>query len=89
MANIHSLGPDAVFLNASGTITMENTLASTPVLDPSLTAIAVRDGVIVGLGSDDAITQMSPDAAHQVQRTEKGSKALLASIRKTANTTGH
>lgn len=58
MANIQSLGPDAVFVNAGGTITM----ASTPELDHSLTAIAVRDGVIVGLGSDDAITQMAPNA---------------------------
>ena len=37
--------------------------ASAPVLDRSLTAIAVRDGVIVGLGSDDAITRTAPGAA--------------------------
>ena len=33
-----------------------------PVLDRNLTAIAVREGVIVGLGSDEAITRNSHDA---------------------------
>ena len=37
-------------------------MAGAPVLDRGLTAIAVRDGVIVGIGSDEAITQMAPDA---------------------------
>ena len=54
------MGPDAIFLNAGGMITIAGDAA--PVLDRNLTAIAVREGVIVGLGSDEAITRNLHDA---------------------------
>ena len=60
MASFKSLEPDAIFLNAGGMITMAGD--ATPALYRNLTAIAVREGVIVGLGSDEAIIRNSPDA---------------------------
>ena len=41
------------------------------------------------LVTSDTSIRFVPHTAHQVQRTKHGSKALLASIRKTANTTKH
>ncbi len=46
-----SLGPDTVFVNGAGAITM----AGTPTLERDLTAIAVKDGRIIALGTDAAI----------------------------------
>src|SRR5713101_8120178 len=54
-----SLGPDAVFLNASGMITMEEG----PVrLDRELTALAVNAGQIIVMGPDAALTQRAEGA---------------------------
>jgi predicted amidohydrolase YtcJ len=58
MARVQSLGPDLVFVNARGLITMEGA----PTLDRMLTAIAVREGRIVALGPDSSIAQMAGDA---------------------------
>src|SRR5688572_21111423 len=48
---LRSLEPDRLFHNAGGAITM----AGNPELDPSITAIAVKDGAIVALGSDNEL----------------------------------
>lgn len=54
-----SLSPDAVFRNASGMITMEEG----PVrLDRELTALAVKDGRIIVMGSDALLTQRAEGA---------------------------
>ena len=58
MARIQSLGPDIAYVNASGMITMEGQLQ----LERGLTAMAVHNGRIVGLGTDASIRQMSPGA---------------------------
>jgi predicted amidohydrolase YtcJ len=48
------LGPDEIFVNAAGAITMQGR----PTLDRELTAIAVRDGKLLALGSDESIRAM-------------------------------
>lgn len=58
MLKVQSLGPDIVFVNAAGLITMDGA----PVLDRGLTAMAVRDGRIVALGLDAAITNVADGA---------------------------
>ena len=58
MTSTKGLGPDAVFVNAAGIITMEGQAA----MDRSLSALAVRDGRIIALGSDDAVQQMADGA---------------------------
>ena len=55
MASIQSLEPEVVFLNAGGMFTMEGRTE----LDRRLTAMAVRDGRIVALGTDDSVTQIA------------------------------
>ncbi|HEY7494832.1 MAG TPA: amidohydrolase [Candidatus Tectomicrobia bacterium] len=54
-----SLGPDTVFRNASGMITMEDPVR----LDRELTALAVQDGRIIALGPDAALSRMAQGAA--------------------------
>ena len=49
------IGPDAVFVNAAGMITMQGA----PTFETGLTALAVRDGNIVATGSDQAILSMA------------------------------
>ena len=58
MAATQGLGPDIVFVNAAGTITMEGL----PGLERGLTAMAVRDGRILTLGSDASIRAMADGA---------------------------
>ena len=58
MARIQSLDPDISYVNAGGMITMEGE----PRLERGLTAMAVRNGRIVGLGNDASIREMSPGA---------------------------
>jgi predicted amidohydrolase YtcJ len=53
-AQTTSLGPDEIFVNAAGAITMRGR----PTLDRELTAIAVRDGKLLALGSDESIRAM-------------------------------
>jgi predicted amidohydrolase YtcJ len=55
MLRAMSLSPDTVFLNASGIITMEDPVR----LDQELTALAVKDGRIIALGPDAALSQMA------------------------------
>ena len=58
MARIQSLDPDISYVNAGGMITMEGE----PRLERGLTAMAVRNSRIVGLGNDASIREMSPGA---------------------------
>ena len=58
MLRIQSLGPDTAYVNAGGMITMEGE----PRLEHGLTAMAVRNGRIVGLGADASMRQMAPGA---------------------------
>ncbi len=58
MSSTQGLGPDIVFVNAAGTITMEGL----PDLERGLTAMAVRDGRILTLGSDASIGAMADGA---------------------------
>jgi predicted amidohydrolase YtcJ len=58
MLQVLSLSPDAVFLNASGMITMADPIQ----LDWELTALAVKDGRIIAMGPDAEITRMAEDA---------------------------
>ena len=58
MASLQPLGPDVAYVNAGGMITM----AGSPSLDRQLTAMAVRDCRIVGLGSDTSISEVSAGA---------------------------
>src|SRR5437667_11881060 len=58
MLQVQSLSPDAVFLNASGMITMADPIR----LDRELTALAVKDGRIIAMGPDAALTQMAESA---------------------------
>ncbi|MFQ6027366.1 MAG: amidohydrolase [Dehalococcoidia bacterium] len=53
-----SLGPDRVFVNAAGIITMDGS----PGLNRQLTALAVREGRILALGTDSALTPMADGA---------------------------
>ena len=55
MTSTQSLGPDAAFVNAGGMITMEGPV----VLDRGRTALAVRGGRIVALGTDAAIRALA------------------------------
>lgn len=52
------LGPDLVVLNATGMITMQGR----PELETGLTALAVRDGMILARGSDQEIVSMAGNA---------------------------
>ena len=58
MSSTQGLGPDIVFVNAAGTITMEGL----PDLERGLIAMAVRDGRILTLGSDASIVAMADGA---------------------------
>src|SRR5215510_4887902 len=58
MLRVLSLSPDAVFLNASGIITMADPIR----LDRELTALAVKDGRIIAMGPDAEITRMAAGA---------------------------
>jgi predicted amidohydrolase YtcJ len=58
MLRVLSLSPDAVFLNASGMFTMVDPIR----LDRDLTALAVKDGRIIAMGPDAALTQMAEGA---------------------------
>src|SRR5262249_58318742 len=58
MLQVLSLSPDAVFLNASGMITMADPIR----LDRQLTALAVKDGRIIAMGPDAEITRMAEGA---------------------------
>src|SRR5215471_11867953 len=58
MLRVLSLSPDAVFLNASGIITMADPIR----LDRQLTALAVKDGRIIAMGPDAEITRMAEGA---------------------------
>jgi predicted amidohydrolase YtcJ len=58
MLQVRRLGPDVVFVNASGTITMTGPVQ----LDRQLTAIAVKDGHIIALGPDKEVTAMRGEA---------------------------
>lgn len=51
--------PDRVFVNARGAITM----TGSPALDPTMTALAVRNGEIIALGSDATVTALAEGAA--------------------------
>ncbi len=62
MSQTSHLGPDRVFVNAAGVITMAGTMAGGTTLDPSITAIAVRNGRIAALGDDDAMRAMAGSA---------------------------
>lgn len=53
-----SLGADTLFVNAGGMITMDGPVA----LDRSLTAIAVKDGRILGLGNRDSLAGIAASA---------------------------
>ena len=58
MVQTRPLGPDQIYVNAAGAITMQGT----PSLDRALTALAVRDGRILALGPDEAIRGMAAGA---------------------------
>jgi hypothetical protein len=58
MLRVLSMSPDAVFLNASGMITMEDPVR----LEQELTALAVKDGRIIALGPDAELTRMAAGA---------------------------
>ena len=58
MLRVQALGPDVVFVNAAGIITMEGL----PSLDRELTAMAVRDGRIIALGPDASVSQIAGGA---------------------------
>ena len=58
MLRVQSLGPEAVYVNAGGMITMEGS----PQLEHGLTAMAVRDGRIVALGPDASVLEMAASA---------------------------
>ena len=49
------IGPDVVFVNAAGMITMQGP----PALESGLTALAVRDGRIITVGSGESILSMA------------------------------
>ena len=49
------IGPDGVFINASGMITMQGR----PFFENGLTALAVRDGHIIAIGSGEYILSMA------------------------------
>src|SRR5262249_58067823 len=55
MLQVLSLSPDAVFHNASGMITMVDPIR----LEGELTALAVKNGCIIAMGSDAEITRMA------------------------------
>src|SRR5262249_55814547 len=55
MLQVLSLSPDAVFRNASGMITMADPIR----FDRDLTTLAVKDGRIITMGPDTALTQMA------------------------------
>ena len=59
MTVARTLNPDAVFVNAAGIMTMEGAV----VLDRRLTAMAVRDGLIIALGNDQSVHSMAGGAA--------------------------
>ena len=48
------IGPDGVFINAAGMITMQGK----PFFENGLTALAVRDGNIIAIGSGESILSM-------------------------------
>ena len=58
MLRVLSLGPDAVFLNAAGMITMADPVR----LDRELTALAVRDGRIIAMGPEVEISRLAEGA---------------------------
>ena len=49
------IGPDGVFINAAGMITMQ----AQPFFENGLTALAVRDGNIIAIGSRESILSMA------------------------------
>mgnify|MGYP000188614236 FL=1 len=49
------IGPDGVFINAAGMITMQGK----PFFENWLTALAVRDGNIIAIGSGESILSMA------------------------------
>ena len=59
MFHVQALGPDIVFVNATGIITMEGV----PRLDRRLTAMAIRGGRIIALGTDAVISEIAGGAS--------------------------